>query len=148
MSITVTLRALPRRRCVILPTRQKKSASTAHLHEVSLPHQSGNVLEEASLKQPSRRKVFEALYRTHYLQVNASLPDALERDQNDDYAQSGTQIAWEIWQAAHAHAIELAAQICELHQHRHIHQDHKAICRICACEIRALQSEKEGDEAG
>ena len=100
------------------------------------------------MKRPSRRKVFEALYRTHYLQVNASLPDALERDRNDDYAQSGTQIAWEIWQAAHSHAIELAAQICELHQHQHIHQDYKAICRICAYDIRGLQSDEEGDEVG
>jgi len=148
MSISVTSCALPHGRRVILPTRKKKFASTPHVHEVFAPHRSGNLREEASLKRPSRRKVFEALYRTQYLQVNASLPDALERDQNDDYVQSGAQIAWEIWQAAHSHAIELAAQLCELRQQQHVHQDHKAICRICACDIRALQSEAEGDEVG
>lgn len=98
------------------------------------------------MKRPSRREVFEALYRTHYLQVQTRLPDALERDQNDDYVQSGAQIAWEIWQAAHSHAIELAAQECERLQHRHDHQDYKAICRICAGDIRALQVDAERDE--
>jgi hypothetical protein len=97
------------------------------------------------LKRPTRRKIFEALYRTHYLQAHARLPDALERDQNDDYAHSGAQIAWEIWQAAHAHAIELAAQLCENRQNQHFNQDGKAICRLCAVDIRAVLAEA-GDE--
>jgi hypothetical protein len=90
--------------------------------------------------------MFEALYRAHFLQAHARLPDALERDQNDDYAQSGAQIAWEIWQAAHAHALELAAQLCESRQSRQINQDGKAICRICALDIRALLSDASGDD--
>ena len=139
------MRAFSRDDRVVLPTRKKKYAST-HVDEVFAPHKSRNVREEASLKRPSRREVFEALYRTHYLQVHTRLPDGLERDQNDDYAQSGAQIAWEIWQAAHSHAIELAAQQCELRQNRHDHQDYKAICRICACDIRALQADAQRDE--
>ena len=99
------------------------------------------------MKRPSRRMVFEALYRAHYLQANTRLPDALERDQNDDYAQGGAQIAWEIWQAAHAHAIELAAQLCEHRQEHHIHQDYKAICRLCAGDIRALLADADGEDA-
>lgn len=139
------MRAFSRDDRVVLPTRKKKYAST-HVDEVFAPRQSRNVREEASLKRPSRREVFEALYRTHYLQVHTRLPDGLERDQNDDYAQSGAQIAWEIWQAAHSHAIELAAQQCELRQNQHDRQDYKAICRICACDIRALQADTQRDE--
>ncbi|MEX3689677.1 hypothetical protein AB3X91_00915 [Paraburkholderia sp. BR14263] len=146
IGIRNVVRVLPRDVCVILPTRKKKHASTSNVDEVSAPHKSVHVREEASLKRPSRREIFEALYRTHYLQVHTRLPDALERDQNDDYSQSGAQIAWEIWQAAHSHAIELAAQQCERRQNQHAHQDHKAICRICACDIRALQPDAERDE--
>jgi hypothetical protein len=98
------------------------------------------------LKRPPRRKVFEALYRAHYLQAYARLPDALERDPNDDYAQSGAQIAWEIWQAAHAHAFEMAAQLCEDRQEAHITQDGKAIYRLCAKEIRALLPDSGGED--
>jgi hypothetical protein len=98
------------------------------------------------VKRPTRRKIFEALYRTHYLQAHARLPDALERDQNDDYAQSGAQIAWEIWQAAHAHAMELAAQLCESRQSKHINQDGKAICRLCALDIRAVLTDAHEDD--
>ena len=98
------------------------------------------------MKRPTRRKMFEALYRAHFLQAYARLPDALERDQNDEYAQSGAQIAWEIWQAAHAHALELAAQLCENRQSRQINQDGKAICRLCAVDIRALVSDNNGDD--
>lgn len=98
------------------------------------------------MKRPSRRKVFEALYRAHYLQAHTRLPEALARDHNDDYAQGGAQIAWEIWQAAHAHAIELAAQLCEYHQAKLSHQDYKAICRLCADDIRALLADAGGEE--
>ncbi len=145
MSVT-SCAYLSRDERVILPTRKKKYVSTSHVDEVSAPHKSGHVREEASLKRPSRREIFEALYRTHYLQLHTRLPDALERDGNDDYSQSGAQIAWEIWQAAHSHAIELAAQQCELRQNQHVHQDHKAIFRICARDIRALQTDAERDE--
>lgn len=99
--------------------------------------------EEARLKRPSRREVFEALYRTQYLQAHSRPLEALRRDLNDDYVHSGAQIAWEIWQAAHAHAIELAAHICERRAQQNINPDHQAIFRICASDIRALQSDKD-----
>jgi len=82
--------------------------------------------------------LFEALYRARYLQAHARLPDALARDQNDDYVHSGPQIAWEIWQAAHARALELAAQLCERRQDAHVNQYEKAVCRLCARDIRTL----------
>jgi hypothetical protein len=129
----------------ILSTRKKQPASIPHVDEVSAPHRSGDLRKGARLKRPSRRKVFEALYRAQYLQAHARLPEALERDYRDDYAHSGVQIAWEIWQAAHAHAIELAAQHCEQRQAMNVKQDYKAIYRMCAEEIRALLS-RSGSE--
>jgi hypothetical protein len=130
----------------ILSTRKKKPVSIPHVDEVCAPHRPGNLREGARLKRPSRRKVFEALYRAQYLQAHARLPDALERDHSDDYVHSGAQIAWEIWQAAHAHAIELAAQLCERRQAVHIKQDYKAIYRICACEIRTLLPDADSED--
>jgi hypothetical protein len=98
------------------------------------------------VKRPSRRKVFEALYRAAYVQGLARLPDALERDLNNEYAQSGPQIAWEIWQAAHTHALEVAAQICEQRQAAHISQESKAACRLCAGDIRAMLEDAESED--
>jgi hypothetical protein len=92
----------------------------------------------ADVSEPSRRALFEALYRACYLQAHARLPEALERDRHDDYVHSGPQIAWEIWQAAHARALELAAQLCERRQEAHASQYDKAVCRLCARDIRAL----------
>jgi hypothetical protein len=122
-------------------TCRKKPAAMPHVDEVSNHHQPGAPADGTRLKRPSRREVFEATYRTQYLQVHARLPAVLARDDNDDYVQSGTQIAWEIWQAAHAHAIALAAQLCEHYQDMQINQDYKAIYRLCARDIRALLSD-------
>jgi hypothetical protein len=135
----------PRRRRSLRTTRNKKPIPTPHVDQVSSPHESSRFSEEASVKRPSRRTLFEALYRAHYLRIHANMPYALERDRNDDYVQSGAQFAWEIWQAAYAHAIELAAQVCENRQTQHFHQDHKAVCRICARDIRALRPDADQD---
>ncbi|WP_322042325.1 hypothetical protein [Paraburkholderia sp. J67] len=97
------------------------------------------------MSRPSPRKVFEALYRAAYLQGHSRLPDELARDFNNEYAQSGPQIAWEIWQAAHAHALEMAAQICEQRQASHINQESKAACRLCAGDIRSMLEDAQGD---
>ncbi|WP_233862061.1 hypothetical protein [Paraburkholderia adhaesiva] len=97
------------------------------------------------MKRLSRRKVFEAHYRAQYLQAHARLPDMLARDDSGDYVQSGTQIAWETWQAADAHALALAAQLCEHRQGKYISPDSKAICRLCAHDIRALLSDAAGE---
>ncbi|RQH04659.1 hypothetical protein [Paraburkholderia dinghuensis] len=125
--------------------REKKPTATPHVDEVSTPHRSAPPPEGASLKRPSRRKVFEAHYRAQYLQAHARLPDMLACDNNGDYVQSVTQIAWETWQAADAHALALAAQLCEHRQVKYINPDSKAICRLCANDIRALLFDAAGE---
>ncbi|MFP6561370.1 hypothetical protein WJ542_24145 [Paraburkholderia sp. B3] len=115
-----------------------KHTLTSNVDEPDAQAGSVSLYRGADLSEPSRRMLFEALYRARYLQAHARLPDALERDHNDDYVQSGPQIAWEIWQAAHARVLELAAQICERRQDAHTSQYDKAVCRLCARDIRAL----------
>lgn len=108
------------------------------MDDVFAPRQSGRSAADERVNPPSQRAVFEALYRAHYLRTHARLPEKLERDFNGDYAQSGVQIAWEIWQVAHAHAFELAAQLCSQREAKYLSQDHKAMCRVLARDIRAL----------
>jgi hypothetical protein len=115
-----------------------KHTLTSNVDEPDTQAASVSLSRGADLSEPSRRMLFEALYRARYLQAHARLPDALERDHNDDYVHSGPQIAWEIWQAAHARALELAAQLCERRQDSHANQYDKAVCRLCARDIRAL----------
>jgi len=118
----------------------------ANVDEALAQRNNGNPDGEPRVTRPSRRMVFEALYRAHYVRAHAQQPDALERAPNDEYAQSGAQIAWEIWQAAHEHAIEVAAQLCESRQAQHISQDGKAVCRLCASDIRALLAATEKED--
>ena len=115
-----------------------KHTLTSNMDEPDTQAGSVSLYREADVSEPSRRMLFEALYRARYLRAYARLPDALERDGNDDYVHSGAQIAWEIWQAAHARALELAAQLCERRQDAHASQYDKAVCRLCARDIRAL----------
>lgn len=115
-----------------------KYTLTSNVDEGEMQPNSVSPYREAGVIKPAGRMLFEALYRARYLQAHARLPVALERDHNDDYLHSGPQIAWEMWQAAYAHALELAAQLCERRQDAHANQYDKAVCRLCARDIRAL----------
>lgn len=96
---------------------------------------------------PSRRReLFEALYRARYLRIHARLYGPFERDRHGEYTSSGLQIAWELWQVAYDRALELAAQHCERREAAPISQDGKALCRLCAREIRALSFAAGNDE--
>lgn len=96
---------------------------------------------------PSRRRqLFEALYRARYLRIHARLHGAFERDRDGEYTSSSLQIAWELWQAAHDRALELAAQHCERRQAVQINQEGKAVCRLCARDIRALSFAAGNDD--
>ncbi|QGZ65449.1 hypothetical protein [Paraburkholderia acidisoli] len=115
------------------------------MDDVFTPRQSARAIEELRSSRPSPRRVFEALYRAHYLQTHARLPEGLERDPNGEYTQSGAQIAWEVWQIAHVHAVEMAAQLCERRAANHSSHDHKALCRVVARDIRALLNDPDED---